>query len=188
MNIPGVHPFSSLRQSIRTLLQGGRGFHLPEDAFKSSHPVPICFCSFVGLFVSRTVVDRIGYPDPEWFIYGDDIDYTLNICEEGFSFQFDPSVRFTHDCATLIGTSKAYQPTWRVYYHYRNLIRIYRRIAGWLFWPTLMGKLVQWLGLVRYYPVAERGCYLRLLRQGVQDGLADRRGRTLEEVKSLCGE
>ena len=186
MNIPGVHPFSDWRQSLRTITRGGAGFHLPPSAFAESTARAVCFCSFVGLFVSRKVVDAIGYPDPRWFLYGDDVDYTLRICEAGFQFVFDPNVRFVHDCATLINDTKAYQPVWKVYYLYRNLVWLYRRVAGRLFWPALAAKTLQWLAWSRHYPISVRRCYFRLLHQALVDGIRGESARSLSEVHGLC--
>ncbi|MFD1344658.1 glycosyltransferase [Litorisediminicola beolgyonensis] len=175
MNRPAFNPFRSARLFLRTAMGGGReAFHLgPEDYRGPERRVDIL--SFVGLFLSRAAVERVGYPDPGLFLYGDDLLYTLGLTEAGGRLKFAPGVRFEHDFTSHKGGVKRFVPLWKCYYHHRNLLMIYRRIAGPLFWPALLLILPKWLSKIRHYS-GERRLFLRLIGAALRDGLAGRTG------------
>lgn len=51
------------------------GYHL----YKNPEPLQIDFASFVGLMISRNVVREVGFPNNKFFIYLDDVEYSLRI-------------------------------------------------------------------------------------------------------------
>lgn len=53
-------------------------------------PTPIAGTAFEGLFVSRLVVERIGLPNKDLFIFCDDTDYCLRAHLAGFSLLYVP--------------------------------------------------------------------------------------------------
>jgi rhamnopyranosyl-N-acetylglucosaminyl-diphospho-decaprenol beta-1,3/1,4-galactofuranosyltransferase len=156
--------------------RGWRGFRLRDADFAADAvPQPVDMASFVGLFLSRAAVARAGLPDARLFLYGDDLIYTLGLTRMGGRIGFLPALRFVHDCATLAGPGGVYRPLWKVYYHHRNGILLYRLAAGWLAWPILGLRLPRWWLAARHYRRDERPVYRRLLRAAIRDGLADRR-------------
>jgi GT2 family glycosyltransferase len=175
MNRPWVNPFWDGRVFLRTLFGGGRAaFHMDNAAYASGAPPrPIDGGSFVGLFLSRAAIHRAGYPDPRLFIYGDDVLYTLDLSERGGRIGFLPAIRFDHDCATIT-SGRQIVANWKVYYHYRNLLLVYHRAAGWLFWPALALILPKWAWKARLHAGEDRRTYLRLLGRAVKDGLLGR--------------
>lgn len=181
MNRPWVNPFWHGRVFLKTLLGGGRAaFHLEDaDYAPTADARAIDGGSFVGLFLSRAAIKRAGYPDGRLFIYGDDVLYTLELSEKGGRIGFLPAIRFDHDCATLT-EGRQIATGWKVYYHYRNLLFVYHRAAGWLFWPGLLLILPKWLWKARRLG-PERGLYLRFLRRAIADGLRGRR-RLIDET------
>ncbi|WP_241525913.1 glycosyltransferase [Pseudophaeobacter leonis] len=79
MNRPSRNPFWHGREFLRTLFGGGRsGFHVQPSDYDGPG-MQIDVTSFVGFFISAQAVRRIGYPDPDLFIYGDDGIYTLGL-------------------------------------------------------------------------------------------------------------
>jgi rhamnopyranosyl-N-acetylglucosaminyl-diphospho-decaprenol beta-1,3/1,4-galactofuranosyltransferase len=55
-----------------------------SDEDLSKPIVNVDFCSFVGMMIHRSVIDRIGLPNADVFIYGDDLEYCLrikNVCQ-----------------------------------------------------------------------------------------------------------
>ena len=50
----------------------------PSD-YAAAEPRDIDGTSFVGLFVSRAAIARVGFPDGHLFLYGDDVLYTLGL-------------------------------------------------------------------------------------------------------------
>lgn len=187
MNRPSRNPFWHAREFTRTLMRiGGRGgFHVrPEDYAGQGRQIDVA--SFVGLFVSRAAIARIGFPDGRLFVYGEDGIYTLDLTRRGGRIWFAPDVVFEHDCDTFEGQRGRFRPLWKVYYYHRNLLLLYRMAAGWMFWPALLAVLPKWLSKVRHHP-GERTLFLRLLGQAVRDGLTRRTGVDHARVLALAG-
>lgn len=182
MNRPSVNPFWHRAAFVRTLMGGGRmGFHLPDSAYQGAALLPVDAASFVGLFLSRAAIAATGLPDGRLFIYGDDVLYTLSMRRAGVSLIFAPDLHFQHDFKTFDGTSRAFKPLWKTYYHHRNLMLVYHSAAGWLFWPALLLILPKWLMKARHYG-ADRRLYLRLLALAISDGLTGRLTRSHADV------
>lgn len=129
--------------------------------------------TYVGLFLSRRALREMDGPDPRLFIYGDDLLHTLRLSQAGLRLVFAPAIRFEHDCETLQGEANRYSPTWKVYYHYRNAILLYRQAAGWLAWPILALRLPRWWRAARQYG-ADGPEFRRLLRSAIVDGVTGR--------------
>ncbi len=179
MNVPGFEPFKNFSQAKESLL---RDFHLERSAYSSDELVRVDFASFVGLFVKRDVVKSLGYPDPEWFIYGDDLDYTLNMTKHNFPIYFDPKLKFIHDCETIDSQKRVYLPMWKAYFTYRNGLMIYRRLSGRFFPIVSALKFLRWLSNVRFY--SDKKGYLKLLMLAMRDGLKGDRTKKLNEIKA----
>lgn len=76
----------------------------PGD-WSSGHPlVPgstkVCATTFVSMLLGRTAVSQVGYPVKEFFIWFDDVEYSLRICEHGFTNYYVPASRVCHFTAT----------------------------------------------------------------------------------------
>lgn len=190
MNRPSRNPFWHGREFRRTLLgaltgDSRNGFHItPADYRGPGRAVDVA--SFVGLFVSRAAIGRVGYPDGRLFVYGEDGLFTLALSKAGGRIRFEPGIRFEHDCSTFDGQRGRFRPLWKVYYYHRNLMLLYRMAAGWMFWPALLLVLPKWLSKVRHHP-GERRRFLGLLGRAVADGLTGRTGTDHARVLALAG-
>ena len=187
MNIPGYHPFKSVRQTLRTLFHGARGFHVSARDYTGERAKGVDFASFVGLFVHRRVIDAVGYPDARWFIYGDDLEYTLRIRHAGFQLVFDPSLRYVHDCQTLREGKKIYQPLWKAYFTYRNNLHIARQVSGAWFPLVVLYRVLSWHLATFRYPLAERRAYLALTWRAITDALLSRWPSLQDIQKDIMG-
>lgn len=187
INRPSINPFWNRAAFLRTAAGGGRdGFHLSAADYEDEALHAVDAASFVGLFISAAAVARIGYPDGRLFVYGDDVLYTLGLRRAGGSIAFDPALHFEHDFSTIDASERRFRPLWKSYYHYRNLLIVYRAAAGWLFWPALMAVLPKWLSKARHHG-GDRAAFLRLLRRAMRDGLAGRTGVDHAEILALAG-
>ena len=183
MNRPVLNPFLKLRIFLATLKQGRAGYHLSDAAYTAAGPSEVDGASFVGFFVSRGAVERIGYPDGRLFIYGDDALYSIQLRQAGLRIGFDPALRFEHDCGTEMGVHPI-TPLWKVYYMYRNQLLVYRAAAGpVLFWPVVGLKALTWRRQARHYKGAARTVYLQLLNRAVRDGVMARCSAGFDEVR-----
>lgn len=174
INRPSRNPFWNAGVMRRTLFGGGRdGFHIGENEYSASTSCEIDGASFVGFFISKKGIEKAGFPDGSMFIYGDDVLYTLGLRSKGGKILFDPVLQFEHDFSTIAQADSRFTPLWKSYYHYRNLLMVYRKCSGpWflLVGPAAAGK---WLLKLRYYK-GQRLSYLRLVTRALLDGLASR--------------
>lgn len=188
MNRPAVNPFWRKGALWRTVLGKGRdGFHLgPADYAPEAGPRPVDAASFVGLFVSRAATGRVGYPDGRLFIYGDDTLYTLELTRAGGMILFDPGLEFEHDFSTHSETDKRFRPLWKSYYHYRNLLMVYRLCSGWMFVLVAPAAAGKWLLKARHHS-GERRAFLGYVLRALRDGLLRRTDVAHETVKGWAG-
>jgi GT2 family glycosyltransferase len=176
MNRPVLNPFRHPRIFLRVATGGGRAaFHLGDADYRSPGPVAVDGASFVGLFLSRRAMALAGYPQGALFLYADDGLYTLGLTEAGGRLGFLPGLHFEHDCSTFAAGAGRFTPPWKAYYYHRNLLLLYRRAAGWLFWPALLVVVPKGLWQARAQgDRAARRVYLGHLRQALADGLTGR--------------
>ncbi|MEX0340125.1 MAG: glycosyltransferase [Arenibacterium sp.] len=178
MNRPLRNPFR-LRRNLRT------PYRLSEaDYDRRATPQRVDMATYVGLFLSRRALQKVSGPDPRLFIYGDDLIHTLQLSQAGMRLEFVPQVRFEHDCETLIGNANIYSPVWKVYYHYRNAILLYRLAAGWLLWPVLALRLPKWHRAARHYG-KDAETFRRLLSKAIRDGIRGRLDNPPGDVPQL---
>ncbi|MCZ4262914.1 glycosyltransferase [Limimaricola sp. G21655-S1] len=177
MNRPTRNPFWDCKVLWATLRGGTHAFHLTDAEIRGTVPQPVDVASFVGFFLSRAALKRVGLPDGGMFIYGDDVSYSLRLRRASMGLLLDPNVRFEHACGSF-GTDMALRPLWKIYYLARNNIEVCRLATGPVLWPFAVGFYVlAWTRRSRRYPAAERGLYRRMLRAGLRDGLRGRSGR-----------
>jgi rhamnopyranosyl-N-acetylglucosaminyl-diphospho-decaprenol beta-1,3/1,4-galactofuranosyltransferase len=80
--------------------------------------------AFEGFLVRREVVDRIGLPDPAYFIFYDDVDFALRARREGYRIW---AVRDAVLVRQLDFDQQHDLAGWKGYYMYRNLFVVHRR-------------------------------------------------------------
>lgn len=187
MNRPSVNPFWHPGSFLTTLRGNGRdGYHISRATYEEHESHVIDMASFVGMFISRRVIEVTGYPDGALFLYGDDVIYSLRLRRQGLTMLFDPLIRFEHDCSTFANDQKrVFTPLWKVYYTYRNGLIMYRNAAGILFWPLLLLLVPKWFIAARRYGV-DRKVYLQLTRRAVADGVLGRKTLSHDAVLALA--
>lgn len=184
MNMPGYLPFKTLKQFLKTIIRGNQGFHIESELYYQDKEVDVDFASFVGLFVSRKVVDKVGFPKKDFFIYGDDLEYTIRITNDDFKIKFDPNLKFIHDCETLhFEQKKIYKPLWKAYFTYRNGIYIYKKLSGRLFPLVLLNKIITWSINGMYYEDKKR--YFSLMLKAIKDGLFNNFNNNIDVIKNF---
>jgi GT2 family glycosyltransferase len=86
--------------------------------------VEIHVVAFEGFLVRREVVDRIGLPDPSYFIFYDDVDFALRARRAGYRIW---AVRDAVLVRQLDFDQQHDLAGWKGYYMYRNLFAVHRR-------------------------------------------------------------
>lgn len=94
--------------------------------------LPIERCSFVGCFVNLDCTRKVGLPIKEFFIYGDDTEYTLRLSQCKNAYMCSGSVIIHKMSVNVrIGVAEALaERIPRYEYEYRNKIYIYRNHNG----------------------------------------------------------
>lgn len=177
MNRPFLNPFQSLGQVCRACLWGKKGYYVPYRAYTGAEPHPVDYATFVGFFVSRETVERVGLPDPVYFLYCDDLAYCDHLARSGCRILFDPELRFQHDCTSFQNQRhRIYTPVWKAYYAHRNGLIFLRNAAGRWFSPVACGLAVVWVLRAPFYG-SQAGRYLKVLRWALKDGALSRFAR-----------
>lgn len=98
----------------------------------ATEPVEEEFGIFVGMALPRTLVEKIGYPHAHYFIYHDDLEYSFRIHKAGAKILRLPYGHIYHadmkkvprEDVNILGrkVSVPEQPSWKLYYDYRNLV------------------------------------------------------------------
>lgn len=165
----------------------GIGLSTKEECLSASENGYIMgyVCPFNGTFVSRKLVEKIGFVKGEFFIKGDEINYTQRAKAAGAFMATVTSSIYYHPNSgtneekkfffeTLVNN---YDPFWKEYYMMRNgvynrkgksffLLRAYR-----LFFRRVAGLYV--------FHIKDKKMYLKFLKKGFDDGVKGRLGKTV---------
>lgn len=136
---------------------------------------------FLGFFVSRELIEKIGYPRKDLFIYFDDIDYSNRAKEAGYkiykvrdSFIQHPDMMQNSKKFTILGKKFDVQemPKWKWYYYMRNAQLVFPRklSKNKQFHKSLLKKLI---GVLWAYPKCFSAAF-----QGYVDGICGKSGKS----------
>lgn len=102
------------------------------DLIKNYNIIPIRTCSFVGCFVNAEVAKETALPIAEYFIYGDDVEYTARLAKMKPAYWVYNST-IVHKAPSKIGSDVVNAPADRLdrfYKQTRNGIHICRNQGG----------------------------------------------------------
>lgn len=68
-----------------------------------------------GLFFHRSLLQRVGYPDPRLFLYGDDLEYTLRMRERGVRLLLVPDIEIDEVESTWAETTRGWSRWARIF-------------------------------------------------------------------------
>lgn len=80
--------------------------------------------AFEGFMVRRGVLDRVGLPDPSYFIFYDDVDFALRVRRAGYRIW---AIREAVLVRQLDFSQQHDLSSWKGYYMYRNLFAVHFR-------------------------------------------------------------
>ena len=152
---------------------------LPETAEEDAN-------GFVGPLISKRAVEQVGIADGSLFIYGDEVEYTYRVTRR-LKGRVVKSAVIEHQDPPLSGNYLNPRAWWKEYYSNRNQYFMVCKYAGnvltrVLGYGALTLPIIKLMGAALVKP-KYRGCRrLRtaLLFKAVRDGIADRRGKTLD--------
>lgn len=159
MNIPDVKPFVGSVPFSKYLTQYGL--------------VCINSCSFVSALVSRNAICSAGLPVKEFFIWGDDQEYTRRIVRQGYLGILNPKSVVLHKtvdnyCADI--KSDSVKNLWKHRYGIRNKVFILRLEKKWYSLPYILFYLI---ADIRSAAQRDSGkmVFLRAIARSYYDGL-----------------
>lgn len=100
----------------------------------------IAFSSFVGILISKTAIEQVGFPNRELFIRGDDLEYCLRLNNVGKILLITNSIILHKEATNQIEISKSffgkvsyrtkYSRVWLTYFETRNAIWLRKHYAS----------------------------------------------------------
>lgn len=78
---------------------------------------------FEGPLISKSVIDVIGFPEPRFFIFGDDTDYSIRAKRKGFAIQCNLKAKAYR---LLVNNQKNDLLSWKGYFMLRNLFYLHK--------------------------------------------------------------
>lgn len=161
-----------------------------EDAIYTAEQLPklveVQFIPFLGIFISKETVQKIGLPDDGFFLAADDVEYCMRARKFGGKIMLVGGSQISHPASEryrirILGWSfySLRLPPWKRYYDVRNRIFIAKKYYGMGLWyKTLPGSFFRLCATLWH----ERNRYqqVRAFVAGVVDGLLDRKGRRHE--------
>ena len=149
--------------------------------------VRIPYGIYGGLFFHQSLLDRVGYPDEKFYLYGDDSDFTARISEGGGELflaarsrvdDLETSWHVGHRRKITVFRNLMEGPDDRVFFTARNSVYFTKkwRLTNRLVWRI---NRTVYCGLIRVYMILH-GRYerCRLIEQAVRDGYSGRMGST----------
>lgn len=154
---------------------------IERNLLKNNRALEIAFSSFVGILVNKKAIDKIGFPNKDFFIRGDDLEYCLRLNNVGKILLItdsiilhkeagDPGAIVKNFLGKLSYRTK-YSRIWLTYYETRN--------ATWLR-KNYASKTIFYFRTLKYYCRSliaillfddRKFKRLRFLTEAYQDGL-----------------
>ena len=131
-------------------------------------------CSFVSALISTAAVHKIGLPIKEFFIWADDVEYTLRISHNGMDCLYVPDSVAVHKSNTSPSIEKApVETAWRFYYKMRNTSYIVRKRKSnrLIFYVAVLNKYRKFVHRLnrRTDGPEVRTAFMKELRRGLRD-------------------
>jgi GT2 family glycosyltransferase len=202
------------RPNLKAWVQGVRtaitrpssvlGFHLLDipakliNKFRQTTPCSLCplpFAPYGGLLLPRHVIEAIGLPNTQFYLYSDDYEYTYRITRAGGHIYLLPdALIYDVDTSWLVDNSGKYktrpfqrlfltESDIRIYYTTRNALYWTRHVrTGPYAWFAINLLLVKF-GLIVEAVLSSNWQRWRLLQRAMRDGLSKQLGEV--EVTTL---
>jgi rhamnopyranosyl-N-acetylglucosaminyl-diphospho-decaprenol beta-1,3/1,4-galactofuranosyltransferase len=166
---------------VTAIASDGKKYHL-ESAIDMPDETEVDFLPFLGILIHRQLVEKIGLPDPGFFIAADDVEYTVRAKKIGAKLIQVGKSRIKHPPASkyqihVLGHTIycLRLPPWKRYYDTRNRLLLARKHYGKrLYTETIPGSFVRLFGALLYEP--QKACQLWAFIAGSVDGLMGYKG------------
>ncbi|MEG1616421.1 MAG: glycosyltransferase family 2 protein [Bacteroidales bacterium] len=155
----------------------GRKDRIPLNYFSNQRDVLLAkSASFVSLLIKTQAVYEVGLPISEFFIWGDDIEFTSRIYDAGYFGIYAPHSVALHKTAVNYVSEIHTAPIetlWKFYYDIRNSTYLRsRRKNRFIFVFSTWNAYRRAVRKVRKRPVEEHKAFIQVLRKGFWKGLS----------------
>lgn len=150
------NPFGSLLQAPIRL----------QPSPSSRSQIDIGFFPFEGPLIRQTVMQRLGVPKAEYFLFCDDVEYSVRVTKDGGRISFCPDAVMRR----MIRATVDINFSWRNYFDFRNRVWLDKTHTGFAFayLRGLLWMLWQWSSCFRLGRDAKS---YRVIWCGTRDGL-----------------
>ena len=168
---------------VRTLKHGKE--LLVEYHHSLNDKEKVVWLPFLGFFINREVVAKIGLPDKDFFILDDDVEYSERAKIYGSEIIMVKDSIIHHPIQRpalfyFLGLKIYYRsmPPWKIYYDVRNKILIAKRYYPVALWTkTLPGIIFR--AVFSIFRESEKLRPLQAYLSAVKDGLLNNTGKTM---------
>lgn len=109
------------------------------DRGQFSQQMSTQFATGCAMLIRREVLEKCGFLDKKFFMYGEDVDFSLKAVVAGYQIGFCPSAKIWHINAGSTGGSGS---DLQLYYQQRNRYLLGWRYGGWVAKYAMLG--LQW--------------------------------------------
>jgi GT2 family glycosyltransferase len=136
-----------------------------------------------GTLIKKQAIEKIGLPNPDYFLYGDDIEYAFRLRKSGYSVFWVASSRvieqrhFDKNRLFLLGSKiTVYKDNAKLYYTFRNYTFFF--IAYRLWWQLMRNFLyaAKLIVLLLLSGQKQKGKAIAAIFSGIKDGFARKLG------------
>lgn len=110
--------------------------HNETDTGQYAEPCRVTFTPFCCILITRSVFDRIGLLDEQYFTYQEDADFTYRCLKANLSLWYVPAAKLWHKVSSLTG----HQSPFAVRYGTRNRAYYVGKHLSWP-WRTILNLL-----------------------------------------------
>jgi len=100
------------------------------------------FATGCSLLIKREVTEKVGILDKKYFLYLEDVDYSLRVKQHGYQILFSPSSIVYHKNA---GSTQGAGSQIHQYYQSRNRLFFFMKYGSWRQKITIMSLFFRWL-------------------------------------------
>ena len=176
-------------EKIVTLLDSNRvscfWSNCDDDQEFQKEMKPVKEWMFVGFFIPKEIVKKVGLPRKDFFIYLDDFEYAYRIRKKGFKIYKVRDSKIIHTAGTqkmfpdkkILGIKFRWSelPDWKLYYRIRNYILVYPW-NDWNKYVTITLKMAKMFFLTALFDSRQVKIFLRAYK----DGIMGRSGKRME--------
>lgn len=174
-----LNGFDSLKRGCKLGAVRSVGGHHPEHRPTRLHIIP-----WRGTLFSSEAVSEVSLPLSEYFLYGEDLDFSLRLSRKGYQCFWIPTSHCVEnrnkgkiETGLFSHTNKIYSSPFRLYYAFRNQTAIHLKFGAFVpFCRTLLYglKVILFCLIIGGEGKREK---TRAILKGISDGLGGRLGK-----------